>query len=164
MPPAPSAFQLRRLTQAARQAAAASYSPYSKVPVGAAVLADSGRIYAGCNVENSSLGLCNCAERTAIFSAVAAGERRLDAVVVYTPTLTATLPCGACRQVINEFGPEALVISTYDGLASFATDLPHLLPHAFSPSHLLTASALQPARRARKTRAKPASTPAPRRR
>src|ERR1700676_3367622 len=95
---------LRRLEKSARAAAAGSYSPYSRFPVGAAVIGGSGRLYSGCNVENASYGLCNCAERTAIFSAVAAGERSIRAVAVYTPTPLPTPPCGACRQVIHEFG------------------------------------------------------------
>src|SRR5258707_15687060 len=102
-----SASTVRRLEHAARAAARGAYAPYSKYRVGAAVLAGSGKIYAGCNVENASYGLCNCAERTAIFTAIAAGERKVKAVVVYTPTRIPTMPCGACRQVINEFGPQA---------------------------------------------------------
>lgn len=126
----------RRLEKAARQAAAASYSPYSKFPVGAAVLTSSGHVFTGCNVENASYGLCNCAERTAIFTAAAAGERAIEAVAVYTPTPTATSPCGACRQVINEFGPTALVISVCDGSDRIETTLDQLLPHAFGPGNL----------------------------
>jgi len=126
-----------RLAKAARRAADEAYAPYSGFPVGAAILTGSGKIFAGCNVENASYGLCNCAERTAIFSAAAAGERRLTAVVVYTPTRTPTMPCGACRQVINEFGPDALVISVCDGKAEIETRLPALLPAAFGPADLL---------------------------
>lgn len=126
----------RRLKTAARAAAKKSYSPYSKFAVGAAILAGSGKIYPGCNVENASYGLCNCAERTAIFSAAAAGEREVRCVVVYTPTQTATSPCGACRQVINEFGPRARVISICDGADSIDTTLDVLLPHAFGPKNL----------------------------
>ena len=113
-----------------------AYSPYSKFRVGAAVLAGSGRIYAGCNIENASYGLCQCAERTAIFTAVAAGEREIKAVAVYTPTRQAVLPCGACRQVINEFGPQALVISMCDGPTRIETTLVQLLPGAFGPENL----------------------------
>lgn len=134
MPPLPPA--LRRLEQAARRAAKSSYSPYSKFPVGAAVLAGSGKIYAGCNVENASYGLCNCAERTAIFSAAAAGEREITAVAVYTPTPTATSPCGACRQVIHEFGPHALIVCVCDSKDRIETPLSQLLPAAFGPSAL----------------------------
>ena len=130
--------QIRRLEQTARAAARASYSPYSKFRVGAAILTGSGKVFAGCNVENASYGLCNCAERTAIFSAAATGERSVRAVVVYTPTATATMPCGACRQVINEFGPEAVVISICDSAERITTTLPALLPGAFGPGSLLT--------------------------
>jgi cytidine deaminase len=130
------AATFRRLEKSARAAARASYSPYSKFPVGAAVLTSSGKIFAGCNVENASYGLCNCAERTAIFSAAAAGERTLKAVVVYTPTPTATSPCGACRQVINEFGPDALVLSVCDSADTIETTLAALLPAAFGPKNL----------------------------
>jgi cytidine deaminase len=132
LPPA----TLRSLEKAARDAAAASYSPYSKFRVGAAALTASGKIFAGCNVENASYGLCNCAERTAIFSAVAAGERALEAVVVYTPTKTPTAPCGACRQVINEFAPRATIVAICDGAARIETTLPALLPDAFGPENL----------------------------
>src|SRR5881398_1853491 len=127
---------LRRLEKAARAAAKASYSPYSKFRVGTAVLAGSGKIYSGCNVENASYGMCNCAERTAIFTAAAAGERKIEAVVVYTPTPTPTTPCGACRQVINEFGPHAIVISTCNSAKRIETTLPALLGEAFGPRNL----------------------------
>jgi cytidine deaminase len=137
MPVSISPSQQRRLAKAARAAAQAAYSPYSKFRVGAAVLAGSGKIFAGCNVENASYGLSNCAERTAIFSAVAAGERRIRAVAVYTPTAAPTMPCGACRQVINEFGPDALVISTCDSKDRHETTLAELLPGAFGPGDLL---------------------------
>jgi cytidine deaminase len=127
---------LRRLEKAARVAATRAYAPYSKFPVGAAVLATSGKIYAGCNVENASFGLCNCAERTAIFTAVAAGEAAVHAVAIFTPTPLPTAPCGACRQVINEFGPEALVISVCDSKNRIDTRLSALLPGAFGPGDL----------------------------
>ncbi|HSI10130.1 MAG: cytidine deaminase [Rariglobus sp.] len=125
-----------RLERLARLAAKTSYSPYSKFTVGAAVLAGSGKVYTGCNVENASYGLCNCAERTAIFSAVAAGERKIKCVVVYTPTTSATPPCGACRQVINEFGPQARVVSICDSDERIETSLDALLPAAFGPGNL----------------------------
>jgi cytidine deaminase len=104
------------------------------------VLAGSGKIYAGCNVENASYGLCNCAERTAIFTAATAGERKLKAVVVYTPTPTPTMPCGACRQVINEFGSQAVVISVCDSSKRIETTLPMLLTEAFGPENLIRGS------------------------
>ncbi|MEX2043875.1 MAG: cytidine deaminase [Opitutus sp.] len=127
---------LRRLEKAARAAARAAYAPYSRFRVGAAVLAESGGIYTGCNVENASYGLSNCAERTAIFSAVAAGERSLRAVLVVTPTSKPAMPCGACRQVINEFGPEAAVISCCNTGERRESTLPNLLSDAFGPGNL----------------------------
>src|ERR1700676_4636884 len=93
------------LIAAARQAAGQAYCPYSRFRVGAAVLTGRGEIFSGCNVENASNGLTICAERNAIFQAVAkaAGPLVIRAIVVFTPTLEPTAPCGACRQVINEF-------------------------------------------------------------
>lgn len=130
--------QLKKLKAAAKTAASRAYAPYSRFRVGAAVLTASGRIYAGCNVENASYGLCNCAERTAIFNAVAAGEKKLElrCVVVYTPTQTATAPCGACRQVIHEFGPAARVLSFCAGRSEIDVSLGALLPGAFGPADL----------------------------
>lgn len=127
---------IRRLETAARRAAKSAYAPYSRFRVGAAVLTDGDKIFAGCNVENASYGLCNCAERTAIFSAIAAGARRVRAVVVYTPTRGVTAPCGACRQVINEFGPDALVISVCDTGARLDSTASNLLPDSFGPRNL----------------------------
>ena len=127
---------IRRLEKSARAAAARAYAPYSKFPVGAAVVGGSGKIYSGCNVENAAFGLCNCAERTAIFSAVAAGESLVSAVAIFTPTSLPTAPCGACRQVINEFGPDALVISVCDSKNRIETRLSALLPAAFGPGDL----------------------------
>ncbi len=138
MPVPLTATQRRRLERAARTAAKASYSPYSKFPVGAAVLTESGRIHAGCNVENAAYPLGTCAERTAIGTAIAAGARRIRACVVFTPTATATLPCGGCRQVINEFGPDAIVIAVCAGKDRVETTLPALLANAFGPRNLAT--------------------------
>jgi cytidine deaminase len=131
--------QLRRLEAAAKAAAARAYAPYSKFPVGAAILTATGKIFSGCNVENASYGLCNCAERTAIFSAVAAGESklRIACVVVYTPTSAPAAPCGACRQVINEFGPGARIVSTCRGRPRLEATLGQLLPSAFGPANLM---------------------------
>ena len=125
-----------RLEKAARHAATHAYCPYSKFPVGAAVLTASGKIFSGCNVENASFGLCNCAERTAIFTAVAQGETAITGLVIYTPTETPTTPCGACRQVLNEFGANAFVISICDHKQRIETSLPQLLPAAFGPASL----------------------------
>jgi cytidine deaminase len=126
------------LITAARNAAARAYCPYSRFQVGAAVLTDCGKIFAGCNVENASYGLTICAERNAVFQAVAATPHPLivRAVVVYTPTPSPTAPCGACRQVINEFGPDALVLSVCDGPDAIRSRTNELLPRAFGPSNL----------------------------
>jgi cytidine deaminase len=126
------------LIAAARRAAANAYCPYSRFHVGAAVLTGSGDVFAGCNVENASYGLTICAERNAIFQAVAkaAGPLVIRAVVVFTPTSAPTAPCGACRQVINEFGPDAEVFSVCDGPTVITNRLDELLPHAFGPRNL----------------------------
>jgi cytidine deaminase len=126
------------LIAASRGAAVRAYCPYSHFRVGAAILTDRGEIFAGCNVENASYGLTICAERNAIFGAVARGEGPLviRAVVVFTPTPVPTAPCGACRQVINEFGPDAQIIAVCDGPAIVINRLAELLPGAFGPSNL----------------------------
>jgi cytidine deaminase len=126
------------LIAAARQAAGQAYCPYSRFRVGAAVLTDRGEIFSGCNVENASYGLTICAERNAIFQAVARSQAPvvIRAVVVFTPTDLPTAPCGACRQVINEFGPEAHVLSVCDGEAVIENLLSELLPGAFGPANL----------------------------
>ncbi len=128
------------LVAAARAAAERAYCPYSQFKVGAAVLTAAGEIFAGCNVENASYGLTICAERNAIFQAVAQGRGPLSirAVVVFTPTATPTAPCGACRQVINEFGPDARLISLCDGPVALESSLGILLPQAFGPANLET--------------------------
>jgi cytidine deaminase len=124
--------------QLMRQAVAASdaaYAPYSKYPVGAALLTESGEIILGCNVENASFGLTNCAERTAIFSAVAAGHRRFLAIAISTEDAGA--PCGACRQVLNEFSPGLLVIlGDRQGGIHRTASLEALLPDAFGPNNV----------------------------
>lgn len=124
------------LEEAARAASTQAYAPYSHFPVGAALLTAAGKIYAGCNVENAAYGLTNCAERTAIFTAVASGERGVAAIVVYTPTENPTPPCGACRQVINEFGPDCLVISLGTSGKRVEAVARELLPGAFGPKNL----------------------------
>jgi cytidine deaminase len=126
------------LVAAARRAASRAYCPYSRFPVGAAVLTARGEIYAGCNVENASYGLTICAERNAVFQAVARslGPLVIKKVVVFTPTPTPTAPCGACRQVINEFGPQAHVFSVCDGPDALEIALAELLPRAFGPGNL----------------------------
>jgi cytidine deaminase len=99
------------LLRRARAAMKTAYAPYSKFHVGAAVLLDDGRIFTGCNVENASYGLTICAERNAIFAAVAATRKKpvITAVAVVNKRGVPCSPCGACRQVIAEFGPDAVV-------------------------------------------------------
>jgi len=123
---------------AAREAAGRAYCPYSKFPVGAAVLTDRGDIFAGCNVENASYGLTVCAERSAVVQAIAlsAGPLRIKAALLYTPTPTPGAPCGACRQVLNEFSPDAEVFCLCDGPGIIETTLKGLLPQAFGPHNL----------------------------
>lgn len=96
-------IDFQELMNNAKEAAKNSYSPFSRFAVGAAVITPSGKIYKGCNVENSSFGLTNCAERTAIFKAVSEGEREILAVAIYSPNSDSCYPCGACRQVLYEF-------------------------------------------------------------
>ena len=96
----------KNLMDNAKEASRNSYSPFSRFAVGAAVLTSTGKIYRGCNVENSSFGLTNCAERTAIFKAVSEGEREILAVAIYSPNSDSCYPCGACRQVLFEFQPD----------------------------------------------------------
>lgn len=122
------------LIAAALSARQRAYAPYSKYPVGAAVLTESGQITPGCNVENASYGLGNCGERTAIFTAVCAGERTVVAVAVATED--GGTPCGACRQVLAEFSPRddtPLVVLLLDlnGAVVTETTLSELLPMAF---------------------------------
>lgn len=124
------------MKQAAIEAARRAYAPYSRFAVGAAVLSDDGRIHAGANVENASFGLSICAERNAIFRAVADGARRIDALLVYTPTAGPTPPCGACRQVLAEFGTDALVVCCSDDGGDRRYRLADLLPDAFGPHNL----------------------------
>lgn len=131
-----SPLSIAALEQTAQRAAQHAYAPYSKFSVGAAVLAADGTQYSGCNVENASFGLTNCAERTAVFKAVSAGQRRLTCVAIYTPTPEPTAPCGACRQVLHEFGADMKVVSICDGDGRLETTLSALLPHSFGPESL----------------------------
>ncbi len=125
------------LMEMARQAMQRSYSPYSHHPVGAALLCADGRIFQGCNVENASFGLTNCAERTAMFKAISEGAREFTAIAIANPQ-SAPWPCGACRQVLNEFAPNIRVIVTWGDNEKDEMMLPELLPHSFGPNDLNT--------------------------
>ena len=115
----------------ARRARDAAYARYSNFKVGAAVLTEQGNIFSGCNIENASFGATMCAERVAIFSAVAAGETRIKAVAVIADLDKPIAPCGLCRQVIAEFGPDAEVIMLNTGGEEATVTLPVLLPLSF---------------------------------
>jgi cytidine deaminase len=119
------------LLRAAKKAAGRAYAPYSKFRVGAALLTRSGKVFAGCNVENASYGLTICAERNAIFGAIAAGEREFDRMVIFTPTASLTGPCGACRQVMAEFAPNLEVVLVNKAGKTRSYSLRELLPVQF---------------------------------
>lgn len=132
----PTADQQAELVQRAVAAMDWAYAPYSKFPVGAALLAASGRIYDGVNVENAAYPAGVCAERTAVFKAVSEGEREFVAVAV--ATRGAGAPCGVCRQVLAEFGYNmAVILADKDGSVRLMTTLAALLPEAFLPQHLV---------------------------
>lgn len=125
------------LLRLAVQAKERAYVPYSKYRVGAAILAEDGRVFQGCNVENASYGLSNCGERTAIFKAISEGAQRFLAIAIAADG-SAPWPCGACRQVLNEFAPGIRVLVTWgDGHVEKST-LDVLLPHGFGPESLPT--------------------------
>ena len=118
----------------ARQAMERSYSPYSNYAVGAALLCADGRVFQGCNIENASFGLTNCAERTAMFKAISEGAEEFTTIAI-AASGSAPWPCGACRQVLNEFAPGIRVIVTWDGNVDEMC-LDQLLPHGFGPKSL----------------------------
>ncbi|MBP3645973.1 MAG: cytidine deaminase [Clostridia bacterium] len=124
--------ELLKLAQLAMEK---SYSPYSKYAVGAALLCQNGRVYLGCNIENASFGLTNCAERTALFKAVSEGEREFGAIAIASNG-SFPYPCGACRQALNEFAPALRVLVISGAGEVDKTTLPALLPHGFGPKDI----------------------------
>lgn len=116
------------LIAAAWEARTNAYAPYSKFKVGAALLGADGRVFQGCNVENISYGLTNCAERVAIGAAVATGARDFEKVVVVADTSVPISPCGACRQVLAEFGVKSVILANRTERVGFS--LEDLLPRA----------------------------------
>jgi cytidine deaminase len=125
-----------RLVEAASAVRANAHAPYSKFTVGAAVLDRRGRVHVGCNVENASYGLSVCAERHAIAAAVSAGEEQIEALAVVTDTDPPSAPCGACRQVLVEFGDFPVILANPSGERT-VTSVGQLLPDAFTPDSLL---------------------------
>ncbi len=111
-----------------------AYTPYSRYPVGAALLCEDGRVFTGCNVENAAYGNTMCAERTALCKAVSEGARRFTAIAIAART-SAPFPCGACRQSLYEFAPDLRVLVTWQGNVR-KTTLRALLPEGFGPQSL----------------------------
>ena len=123
--------QLRELIAAAKAAQRRAHAPYSKFRVGAALLAGNGNIYTGCNVENASYGLTICAERVAVGKAVSEGCRQFKAIAIVAPAARVT-PCGACRQVLAEFGDCAVICADSRNTRRIEMySVSELLPHAF---------------------------------
>jgi cytidine deaminase len=131
---------IAQLKKHAARAAGNSYSPYSHFQVGAAVISEAGNIYGGCNVENASFGLTQCAERAALTAALSDGTEpgTLKTLLIYTPGNNAHPPCGACRQVMHELmGEDSLVVSCCDGDETRAWTRSEYLPDPFVPDSAL---------------------------
>jgi len=130
---------LDRAIRAAREAAGRAYAPYSNFRVGAAILTRGGTLIPGCNVENASYGLSMCAERNAAFRMAAEAngpkDREIRLVAIYSPNASPCYPCGACRQVLREFGCEEVVVLGADGVA-IRHPFGEILPHSFGPEDL----------------------------
>jgi cytidine deaminase len=122
--------------KAARDASKSAYAPYSDFRVGAAILTEDGEIHAGCNVENASYGLAICAERNAAAAMVLANpeDREVRLVAIFSPDAAPCFPCGACRQVLREFGCKEVVVEGASGLRRYPFE--EILPHAFGPEDL----------------------------
>ncbi len=129
--------KLNDAIEAARAASENAYAPYSNFRVGAAILTRGGAIHAGCNVENASYGLAICAERNATAHMVAASQedREIKLVAVYSPNASPCFPCGACRQVLHEFGCEEVVVLDVRGNPR-RYPFGEILPHSFGPEVL----------------------------
>jgi cytidine deaminase len=129
-------MDLDAVMDAARDASRNAYAPYSNFRVGAAILTEGGQIHAGCNVENASYGLAICAERNAAAAMALAnpGDREIRLVAVFSPDAAPCFPCGACRQVLREFGCKEVVLEEAAGLRSYPFD--EILPYSFGPEDL----------------------------
>jgi len=129
-------MDLDAVMDAARDASRNAYAPYSNFRVGAAILTEGGQIHAGCNVENASYGLAICAERNAAAAMAFANpeDREIRLVAVFSPDAVPCFPCGACRQVLREFGCKEVVVEEAAGLRSYPFD--EILPYSFGPEDL----------------------------
>lgn len=126
-----------KLIEEAKKAREKAYTPYSKFKVGAAVLTSEGKIFSGCNIENASFSLSTCAERVAIFKAISEGANKLKAVAIIADTKRPCTPCGACRQVISEFGENiVLIMANLKGDIKISK-IDKLLPNAFNRDDLI---------------------------
>jgi cytidine deaminase len=125
------------LLAAAEAVRAQAYAPYSRFQVGAAILADDGKIYAGANVENAAYPIGNCAEASAIAAMIAGGGKRITRMYVTGPGSAPVTPCGGCRQRIREFADQDVVVISHgiDG-APLSQTVAQLLPHSFGPEYL----------------------------
>jgi cytidine deaminase len=119
------------LIDKAKEARKQAYAPYSNFLVGAAIVSKSGKIYAGCNIENSSFGLTICAERVALFKAISEGEKDIQMLALVTDTKTPVWPCGGCRQVLAEFNRELLIVSSNLKGQRKEKKLSEIFPEAF---------------------------------
>lgn len=126
----------KELIEKAKEASLRAYAPYSNFRVGAALELESGRVILGCNVENASYGLTNCAERTALFTAIAEGETKYKKLVIFVDRSDFTPPCGACRQVINELAPDAEILLVNSNNDIKRTNIKELLPLSFGSADL----------------------------
>ena len=124
-------LEIQKLMDCAKKARENAYSPYSHFAVGAALLCEDGTLYEGCNIENASYGLTNCAERTAIFKAVSEGHIKFKALAVVADTEGPCAPCGACRQVMAEFKIPLIIMGNLMGNIKIVT-IEELLPFSFS--------------------------------
>ncbi len=129
-------MKYQKLIEASKRAKKYSYSPHSNFRVGAALLSKTGKIFTGCNIENSSYSLTICAERTAIFKAISEGQRKFRAIAISTDLKEIIPPCGACRQVLMDLAPEIDVILSGSGKKQIIIKLSELLPMPFDSSML----------------------------
>src|ERR687885_1180196 len=129
-------MNLAQVIEAAHVASSRAYAPYSNFRVGAAILTEGGAVHAGCNVENASYGLAICAERNAAAAMALADpeDREIRLVAVFSPDALPCFPCGACRQVLREFGCKAVVVEEASGLRRYPFE--EILPHSFGPEDL----------------------------